>query len=514
MRAHCILCPVDFSDPSRRALHYAAALASREGAVLHVLYVVPAAIPLPVPILMLAARPAVGDVQAGAAEALDAFVARAALPRRPITIVRDGPPVDAILACAAELAADLIVLGSHGRDGLGHLLFGSTAERVLHKAPCPTLVVPLHAEEPASADGVRFTRLVCAVDFSPASTRALGLALSMAQDHGAELTVLHVVEAVAEDELDDALPAAVRARVDALTRTARRTAARRGAARRPCPVPDPRGGALRTGGARDSARSRGARRRPHRARGARPSRARPARDRLDHARGGVPRHLPGAHDAPVRRNDSGVFSDPETTPESSPDPESSYGSGVPSAAVPAAQTMPPAVRVHRALDDDVGSVAFDQRPEVLRDQVRELAHGDAHAAVGRERHRGHDPRREAAVRQRRQRRGPGDAGRVGDQDIRIGLTCRSRRTRLPAPTGGWRSPSTRGQVSLLPLAVARPPHRSLDDDAVPPSSGLDDRGDGRIEQARILAVDRDREAALGGDVVFAARAAGRSAAGR
>ena len=151
----------------------------------------------------------------------------------PIAIVRDGPPVDAILACAAEIAADLIVLGSHGRDGLGHLLFGSTAERVLHKAPCPTLVVPLHAEEPASVDGVRFTRLVCAVDFSPASTRALGLALSMAQDHGAELTVLHVVEAVAEDELDGALPAAVRAHVDGADAHRARTAARRGAARGP-----------------------------------------------------------------------------------------------------------------------------------------------------------------------------------------------------------------------------------------------------------------------------------------
>ena len=221
MRAHRILCPVDFSDPSRRALHHAAALASRDGAVLHVLYVVPAAMPPAVPILMLAFRPGMVDLTAGAAEALDAFVAGAALPWKPITIVRDGPPVDAILDCAAEIAADLIVLGSHGRDGLGHLLFGSTAERVLHKAPCPTLVVPLHAEEPASAAGVRFTRLVCAVDFSPASTRALGLALSMAQDHGAELTVLHVVEAVSDDELDGALPAAVRAHVDGLTRTAR-----------------------------------------------------------------------------------------------------------------------------------------------------------------------------------------------------------------------------------------------------------------------------------------------------
>ena len=222
MRAHRILCPVDFSDPSRRALHHAAALASREGAALHVLYVVPEAMPLPVPILMLAARAAALDVKAGAAEALAAFVAAAELPRPPVMIVREGPPVETILACAIELAADLIVLGSHGRDGLGHVLFGSTAERVLHKAPCPTLVVPLHAEEPASVDGVRFSRVVCAVDFSPASTRALGLALSMAQDHGAELTVLHVVEAVAEDALEDALPAAVRAYVEELTSLARR----------------------------------------------------------------------------------------------------------------------------------------------------------------------------------------------------------------------------------------------------------------------------------------------------
>ena len=222
MRAHRILCPVDFSDPSRRALHHAAALASREGAALHVLYVVPEAMPLPVPILMLAVRPAPVDAKAGAAEALAAFVAGAALPRPPIMVVREGPPVDAILACAAEIDADLIVLGSHGRDGLGHLLFGSTAERVLHKAPCPTLIVPLHAEEPASVDGVRFTRVVCAVDFSPASTRALGLALSMAQDHGAELTVLHVVEAVAEDALEGALPPVVRAHVDELTSLARK----------------------------------------------------------------------------------------------------------------------------------------------------------------------------------------------------------------------------------------------------------------------------------------------------
>ena len=221
MRAHRILCPVDFSDPSRRALHYAAALAVRDGAQLHVLYVVPAVMPLPVPMLMLAVRPAPKGTAAVAAEALDAFIAHAALPQAPITIVREGPPVDAILSCAADIAADLIVLGSHGRDGLGHLLFGSTAERVLHKAPCPTLVVPVHAAEPASVDAVKFTRIVCAMDFSPSATRALGLALSLAQDHGAELTVLHVIDGASEDDLDAARPAAVRARADELVRAAR-----------------------------------------------------------------------------------------------------------------------------------------------------------------------------------------------------------------------------------------------------------------------------------------------------
>jgi nucleotide-binding universal stress UspA family protein len=219
MRAQRILCPVDFSNPSRRALHHAAALASRDGAVLHVLHVA-LAVP-PVPLLMLAARPLAIDAAAGATAALQAFIARAALPREPIAMVREGAPAEVILACAASMAADLIVMGSHGRDGLGHLLFGSTAERVLHHAPCPTLIVPLHAEDPASVDGVRFARIVCAVDFSPASTRALGLALSMADDHGAELTLLHVVDALADDELDGAVPAAVRARIDDLTRAAR-----------------------------------------------------------------------------------------------------------------------------------------------------------------------------------------------------------------------------------------------------------------------------------------------------
>jgi nucleotide-binding universal stress UspA family protein len=216
-----VLCPVDFSDPSLRALHHAAAVAAWYHAALDVLHVVPEPLPPALPLMMVGLRPAAEDAKAVAARALDTFLARAGLASPPRAVVRDGPAVEAIVGYAAEIGADLLVMGSHGREGLGHLLFGSTAERVLHKAPCPVLVVPLHAEEPSAADRVRFTQILCALDFSPPATRALDLALSLARESGGALTVLHVVEALTEPELEALPPTGVREYVDVLTNQAR-----------------------------------------------------------------------------------------------------------------------------------------------------------------------------------------------------------------------------------------------------------------------------------------------------
>jgi nucleotide-binding universal stress UspA family protein len=221
MVVHRVLCPVDFSDPSLRALHHAAAIAASSGAALHVLHVVPEVVPPALPLILAVPRPIIEDALAHAARALDAFITRAGLASPPVAVVRDGPAVEAIVGYATEVGADLIVLGSHGREGLGHQLFGSTAERVLHKAPCPALVVPVHADEPGAADRVRFQRLLCAVDFSPMSLRALALALSTARDHAASLTVVHVVEALGEDDLDGSPPVVVREHVERLTAAAR-----------------------------------------------------------------------------------------------------------------------------------------------------------------------------------------------------------------------------------------------------------------------------------------------------
>ena len=88
-------------------------------------------------------------------------------------------------------AADLIVMGTHGRGGFQHLVLGSVTERVLRRAVCPVLTVPPRAQ---STSRLTFRRLLCAIDFSESSMAALRFALSLAQESEARLTMLHVLE--------------------------------------------------------------------------------------------------------------------------------------------------------------------------------------------------------------------------------------------------------------------------------------------------------------------------------
>ena len=70
--------------------------------------------------------------------------ARAAIPGEPHPweFLREGTPWKEIVASAGEWLADIIVVGTHGRTGVGRLVFGSTAEGVVRHAPCPVVVVP------------------------------------------------------------------------------------------------------------------------------------------------------------------------------------------------------------------------------------------------------------------------------------------------------------------------------------------------------------------------------------
>jgi nucleotide-binding universal stress UspA family protein len=108
-------------------------------------------------------------------------------------VLREGNTSAEILDQAASMHADLLVIGTHGRSGFERLVLGSVAERVLRKARCPVLTVPRRLPDAVPAGPVLFKRILCAVDFSECSMRALTYALSLAQEADGCLTVVHVL---------------------------------------------------------------------------------------------------------------------------------------------------------------------------------------------------------------------------------------------------------------------------------------------------------------------------------
>lgn len=137
-----LLLAVDFSDPSKRATEYACELARLFHAHLHLVHVVepPVAMmpspgaPLPESVLGDQEEAAKGQLQAWLpAESKYGFE----ISRR----VAFGTPFVEIIRYAKENDIDLIVMATHGRSGISHLLIGSVAERVVRKAPCPVLTV-------------------------------------------------------------------------------------------------------------------------------------------------------------------------------------------------------------------------------------------------------------------------------------------------------------------------------------------------------------------------------------
>lgn len=191
-----ILCPTDFSDFSAAAVSYAAALAATYGAALRLLHVT-TPFPIVVPYANVPGNPGLLESQREqAATALAAEAARVHGEGVTVdTVLRDGHVVREILAAADEFAADLIVLGTHGRGGFERLVLGSVAEKVLRQASCAVLTVPHGAVGRAGLSG-RWARVLCAHDGSSASLAGVGYAVSLAERTGARLTLVSVVEAL------------------------------------------------------------------------------------------------------------------------------------------------------------------------------------------------------------------------------------------------------------------------------------------------------------------------------
>lgn len=150
MNIRTILVPVDFSEFSQRAFTWALALAEKWEARVIVLHVV--SIPAYPPMITgTYFNPVEFEtaLQKDGEERIQEFVSQAANTTVTIeTRVVLGLPFSDICQLAEQNHVDVIVMGSHGRTGIGHILLGSVAERVVRHALCPVLVVGRKAQEP------------------------------------------------------------------------------------------------------------------------------------------------------------------------------------------------------------------------------------------------------------------------------------------------------------------------------------------------------------------------------
>ena len=205
-----ILCPVDFSDFSRRALDEAIAMAHLVDGCVTALHVFPIAIPADPFAGLKEFQPftLTDKNRAHLLRQLSTFaMAEGAETPRITVAVREGVDIHAeILEAAEQMHPDLIVMATHGRSGFQHLMLGSVTEKVLHKAKCPVLTVSPHAPDAVPAGPVPFTRILCGVDFSPCSEAALRYAVALARLAGAHLDVLSVVQLVPMYDSTGALP--------------------------------------------------------------------------------------------------------------------------------------------------------------------------------------------------------------------------------------------------------------------------------------------------------------------
>ena len=167
-----ILCPIDYSEFSRHALDHAISIAQWYGASATALFVLPqvaSLIPAGLPGLYPPIVFTTDDLQQFEAH-LDAFVAEGGQNARVETVVVEGNIAEEITRLARELPADLLVMGTHGRSGFDRLLLGSVTEKMLRKAPCRVMTVPKRVSGVPNGP-IRFSRILCAVDFSPSSLK-------------------------------------------------------------------------------------------------------------------------------------------------------------------------------------------------------------------------------------------------------------------------------------------------------------------------------------------------------
>ena len=192
-----ILVPVDFSDPSKKAVMYGLSLAVEADAALILAHVVPfwPAAPYAYPFETKLSESHAEELRERLGALVDAGVQGSV---ETDFVIRSGDIRDELLALAGEHDVDLIVMGTHGRRRFERWLLGSVTEGVLRHSGIPVLTVS-HLDPGHSIDRlvpIPLKKILCATDLSTGSVEAMNRAMEWSRRFSAELVILHVLPRV------------------------------------------------------------------------------------------------------------------------------------------------------------------------------------------------------------------------------------------------------------------------------------------------------------------------------
>ncbi len=136
-----ILCPIDHSDCSKEALKYAVSFAMKDEAKLYLLHIIDIRSFSEGLDAMSKQIPDEETLEQLRTKLLDCIPEEIRDDMDIEATVIQGIPFAEIISTAKEKEIDMIVIGSHGRTGISHMMLGSVSEKVVRKAPCPVLTV-------------------------------------------------------------------------------------------------------------------------------------------------------------------------------------------------------------------------------------------------------------------------------------------------------------------------------------------------------------------------------------
>lgn len=196
-----ILVPTDMSDFANQAVRYAAFLREKLGSTVTLLYADEAYLPVDVLEMPLGYYlEQAPETKAKIQQRLREY-ANECIPSGAETLVVADSPARAIVNTARELKADLVIMGTHGRQGWRRALLGSVTENVLHDIDRPVLTVTPGVLQAGSAP--RIQKVVCPVNFTYVSRESLTVAASFAEAFDAELIVIYVAEGIQPPQLPE-----------------------------------------------------------------------------------------------------------------------------------------------------------------------------------------------------------------------------------------------------------------------------------------------------------------------